>query len=202
LITHFHSDHTGSLRALWEMTDSQIPVYAHDGDIAFIQENKKIYEQKSKSFSFTLGKNLMKLFPQPKLQVPCSSITKLMHCSNPSSTSANELQQEASTNNEASSSSAELPRSSKVHFYHCPGHTPGSCCFYHVEDQALICGDVFMNNTGRLGDSLPMATPDPVGSRQNAIEMCKTLDFNILLPSHDISEKGVFKETVVKHLKL
>ncbi len=71
-----------------------------------------------------------------------------------------------------------------------PGHTPGMIAFHHRADRAIICGDTFMNLGGRLTGPFAMATPDPAEARRSMKKLA-TLDFDLLLPSHDSSERGI-----------
>ena len=76
-----------------------------------------------------------------------------------------------------------------------PGHTPGMIAFHHRADRAIICGDAVMNLGGRLTEPFAMATPDPAEARRS-IKKLVALDFDVLLPSHDLSERGVPAEAV------
>ena len=73
---------------------------------------------------------------------------------------------------------------------HVPGHTPGMIALHHRADRAIICGDAFMNLSGKLAEPLPISTPDPVAARRSMHKIA-TLDYDTLLPSHDSSEQGI-----------
>ena len=76
-----------------------------------------------------------------------------------------------------------------------PGHTPGMIALHHRADRAVICGDTFMNLGGKLSEPLAMSTPDPAEARRSMKKLA-ALDFDLLLPSHDPSERGVPAEAV------
>jgi glyoxylase-like metal-dependent hydrolase (beta-lactamase superfamily II) len=73
---------------------------------------------------------------------------------------------------------------------HVPGHSPGMIALHHHADRAIICGDAFMNLGGRLSGPFPVGTPDPALARRS-MQKLAGLDFDLLLPSHDASERGI-----------
>ena len=73
---------------------------------------------------------------------------------------------------------------------HVPGHTPGMIALYHRADRAIICGDAFMNLRGNLSGPFAVGTPDPDSARRSMKKLAG-LDFEVLLPSHDASARGI-----------
>lgn len=71
-----------------------------------------------------------------------------------------------------------------------PGHAPGMIALHHLADRAVICGDAYMNLGGRMSGPLTMATPDPAAAVASAKKLA-ALDADWVLPSHDISERGL-----------
>jgi glyoxylase-like metal-dependent hydrolase (beta-lactamase superfamily II) len=78
---------------------------------------------------------------------------------------------------------------------HVPGHTPGMIALHHRADRAIICGDAFMNLGGRLSGPFPASSPDPALARRSMKKLAG-LDFDLLLPSHDASQRGLSAEAV------
>jgi glyoxylase-like metal-dependent hydrolase (beta-lactamase superfamily II) len=71
---------------------------------------------------------------------------------------------------------------------HTPGHTPGSLCLYHPEQQVLICGDAFFNRnpmTGKKGLTLPIpfVSWDTARARESARKLSQ-LKIETLLCGH------------------
>jgi glyoxylase-like metal-dependent hydrolase (beta-lactamase superfamily II) len=67
--------------------------------------------------------------------------------------------------------------------YHVPGHAPGLVALLHPGDRALICGDAFSNNGGKLSDPIAVFTYDMALNRQSQARLV-TLDFDHLIVSH------------------
>jgi glyoxylase-like metal-dependent hydrolase (beta-lactamase superfamily II) len=184
-ITHFHHDHCGSLQALWELSDKSIPVYAHEAEIPFIQDGKKLKDQKSHNWLYSVGRMII---GSPDIKVSCQSIDKVLNVCGSETAKSSETISNISDN--------------LLSYYHCPGHTPGHCCYYHAQDGILLCGDACQNYTGKLSDSFVMATPNPRLAKDSLKQMVRDVDFTKLVPSHDLSENGVEREDVIKFLKL
>jgi glyoxylase-like metal-dependent hydrolase (beta-lactamase superfamily II) len=187
-ITHFHFDHCGSLQALWELSDKTLPVYSHVEEIPYIQDGKRIPDQKSKSWTFSLLGRLVDLM-NPDLQVPCKDIATVLsdcHVKDNTSTSSSVTSSSNTSNN-------------LLNYYHCPGHTPGHCCFYHSQDGILLCGDACTNNP-KLEMSRAIVTPDPILAKDSLKRMVKDLEFTKFVPSHDTSEDGINRDVVMKFL--
>nr|CAG4708170.1 unnamed protein product [Naegleria fowleri] len=161
LITHFHIDHCGGVRKLWECSEQSLNVYSHSEDLEYIRDGKKFKEQKSEYWLFGMTKYL---FSDPKMEVPCQTFNVIMNSkedtvrsnlkeersnnpTNDRSAQNNELHQKSIQYSEQVNSMEEQsPSNTHRHCLcacHCPGHTAGHTCFYHEEDRVLLCGGKF-----------------------------------------------------------
>jgi glyoxylase-like metal-dependent hydrolase (beta-lactamase superfamily II) len=67
--------------------------------------------------------------------------------------------------------------------FHTPGHAPGHVALLHREDEAVICGDVFVSRGGKAGNPRGMFTYDMALNRKSQQRLAQ-LDFKHLLVSH------------------
>ncbi|KAG2392536.1 hypothetical protein C9374_011261 [Naegleria lovaniensis] len=227
LITHFHIDHCGGVRKLWEYSDQALPVYSHSQDLEYIRDGKKFREQKSEYWLFGMTKYL---FSDPKMEVPCQNLDMIMNSkeSTIKATTRDYIKEEKKnetsekvvengqqiieetqheTNNSKSStiveSSSNAPHRHCLCACHCPGHTAGHTCFYHEEDRVLICGDALQNLTkkkSKLEYSYPLSSFNLSMSKQNIKQLVNSLsnEIDIVFPSHTYSMSGHTIEEVLK----
>jgi len=178
-LTHFHHDHAGSLRQLWERSERQLPVYCHEEEIPFVQDGRKFKQQESHNWLFSIGR---KILPSPTIEVPCKPLRSLLL----------DYHSQDVTNHVSSADRIDK----HLQFFHCPGHTPGHCAFCVANDEVLLAGDAFMNVKGKLEGSPLAATPNPAQAKDSSKKLCMECSFTTLLPSHD-SNEGVNKEDVL-----
>ncbi len=188
-VTHFHLDHCGSLKQLYHLSNQSVPIYCHENEVEFIRDGKSIKQQPSSAFAFKLGKLFLSDCNLGNL--PCQTLSTLFDTFQPSTSTAPLI--------DSSTSSSSTNPNSKWKCHNCPGHTPGSACYYHEDDKILLCGDAVMNLWNKLGPSTSVATPDPVAAAQNFKTMCNLIPFDTLLPSHDPSN-GVPRDVVMKYI--
>lgn len=120
ILTHYHVDHCGSARALYELSDQSMHISCHQDEVDFLAEVHPNFDNvKSDNWVFKMSK---KLIGQPTLGIPGISHTEIMNAYGAS----------------------EEKKCGKMKFCHCPGHTPGHCCFYHEEDRVLIGSGKFL----------------------------------------------------------
>ena len=207
-LTHFHIDHCGGLRKLWELSGQELKAFPNSEEVEYVCDGKKFKEQEG-SVLFSITKHF---FANPQMEVPCSAFDSFMDT----------YQVRLRRNNQKSSSSIDntpietAPQTNQktdtkypkqLCFCFCPGHSPGHCCFYHEEDRALLCGDTIMNikttSQIKLEKCLVLSSQSQKKSTQHLKQIMTDLTekVDVVLPSHDYSLKGIPPSVVLDFLK-
>ena len=107
-LTHFHNDHCGGLRSLYELSNNELKVFIHEKEVDYVKDGKKFKEQVSENSLFSFTKYF---FKNPKLEVPCSPFEGVM---NAYRTSEQPLSEDSNSESKHC-----------LCYCHCPGHTEG-----------------------------------------------------------------------------
>ncbi|WP_054636517.1 MBL fold metallo-hydrolase [Thalassobacillus sp. C254] len=114
-LTHGHFDHVGAILDL--ITHWQVPVYAHNEELPFLQGNKS-YPEPDPSVEGGMIAKLSGMFPNEPVDL------------------GNHVQQLPLD--------GTVPFLKEWKWHHTPGHTPGHVSFFRERDRALIAGDAFV----------------------------------------------------------
>ncbi|HEX3878712.1 MAG TPA: MBL fold metallo-hydrolase [Bryobacteraceae bacterium] len=131
LLTHGHSDHTGSVEDLASQWD--VPVYAHPLELPYVT-GQKSYPPPDPSVGGGLMSLLSKLFPRDPVDL---------------GSRARPLPE-----------SGEVPAFPEWRWIHTPGHTPGHVSFFRELDRLLIVGDALSTTKQESFMAVALQSPE------------------------------------------
>jgi glyoxylase-like metal-dependent hydrolase (beta-lactamase superfamily II) len=86
-------------------------------------------------------------------------------------------------------------------WYPAPGHTPGSVCFYHAPDKALLTGDALLHDGNRLHLPSHENNQDPAATLTGPLGL-RDLEIDHLLPGHGPPLLGQAASELSRFLKV
>ncbi|ARK30544.1 MBL fold metallo-hydrolase [Halalkalibacter krulwichiae] len=115
ILTHGHFDHVGAILELVKRWN--IPVYAHELELPFLQ-GKKSYPEPDPTVEGGIIAKLSQMFPNEPINL-ANHVEKLPI-------------------------DGSIPHMPGFRWIHTPGHTPGHISLFRDEDRLLIAGDAFV----------------------------------------------------------
>lgn len=136
LLTHQDIDHIGSLPEILTACTQYLTIYAHEGDIPFIEGDIPLLKANPDNFSEKEWESLPDPFKFIYLHPPKAKVTASLH--------DNQL----------------LDIDGGIEIIHTPGHTPGHISLFHKRSGTLVAGDALLAEDGRLQHPDPVNTPN------------------------------------------
>jgi glyoxylase-like metal-dependent hydrolase (beta-lactamase superfamily II) len=174
VLTHFHVDHSGSARALKEMSGAR--VYAHIADVPYLHDEESI---PSVCRAGVQGRALM-IFPrtvEKYSRVPSVEVDVPFEGGD------------------------VLPALGGLEAYDAPGHTPGSACLLWKDRAVLFTGDAIQNLYFRLTLPEPGFCWDMEMAGRSAAAVVDTLaetDYRVICAGHGPIVRGSAREKMAR----
>ena len=174
LLTHAHFDHVSGVNALLAAWGDDVPVYAHESELPFL-DGRQAYPPAKTDVGGGLVSRASFTFPRGPFHVPSSALHALP-------------------------SDGTVPCLPGWRWIHTPGHTPGHVSFWRESDRTLIVGDAFCTTqqesatavaTQAVRVSGPPAyfTPD-VARAADSVRALAMLEPRLVVPGHGRALEG------------
>ena len=173
-ITHTHTDHYGL--AAWVMRRSGAKLFMHAAEKEMIESRYRKASRFAEESNILLRTSGIeeKYVPDPnQIAVRFTSLVEI-------------APQDGSWND----GNVLVHAGFELHVLWTPGHSPGHMCLYDQNHKIFFSGDHVLPGINSHIGLAPGSGPSPLDDYTDALERCRSLDVELMLPSHGPPLKG------------